>query len=260
MLNVIGQSNCRIIMYADDTNIFIACGTIYDVTTLANFYLGKVESYMASNLLHINLDKSCFMYFPPGRKFLNTKTIEIREKKAKSKNNDSPKTEAVIEKTGIIISIGKTALKEVTETKFLGIIFDPLLNWNAHIKHLKSKLKTSFAIIKRISPYVTSNNHKQIYHTLFESHLTYCIPIWGGAKKKLIDQIFTLQKLAVRYLFGDNEKFFEKFNTAARTRPLDEQRLGHDYFCKEHKKPLFNEKKLCIIYTNTWQLMKSERS
>ena len=41
---------------------------------------------MASNLLHINLDKSCFMYFPPDRKFLNTKTIEIRERKAKSKN------------------------------------------------------------------------------------------------------------------------------------------------------------------------------
>ena len=97
-------------MYADDTNICIACDTIDDITTLENIYLGKVESYMASNLLHINLDKSCFMYFPPGRKFLNTKTIEIREKNAKSKNNESLKTETVIEKTSINISIGKTAL------------------------------------------------------------------------------------------------------------------------------------------------------
>ena len=62
--NVIGQSNCRIIMYADDTNIFIACDTIDDVTTVANIYLGKVESYMASNLLHINLDKNW------GRKYM----------------------------------------------------------------------------------------------------------------------------------------------------------------------------------------------
>ena len=133
------------------------------------------------------------------------KLLKSEKRKLKVKNNDSPKTETVIEKTGIIISIGKTALKEVTETKFLGIIFNPILNWNAHIKHLKSKLETSFAIIKRISPYVTSNNYKQVYHTLFESHLTYCIPTWGGAKKKLIDQIFTLQKLAVRYLFGDTK-------------------------------------------------------
>ena len=92
-------------MYADDTNIFIACDTIDDVATLAKTYLGKFESYMASNLLHINLDKSCFMYFPPGHKFSNTKTIEIREKKAKSKNNDSPKTETVIEKTGTPLSV-----------------------------------------------------------------------------------------------------------------------------------------------------------
>ena len=192
---------------------------------------------MASNLLHINLDKSCFMYFPPARKYLNTKIIEVKAKNAKSKNNASPKTETFIEKAGIHISIGKTVLKEVTETKFLCVIFDPLLDWSAHINHLKSKLKTSFAIIKRISPYVASNNHKQIYHTLFESHLTYCIPTWGGAKKKLIDQIFTLQKHAIRYLFGDNEKFYDKFNTAARTRPLNEQQLGHDYFCREHTKP-----------------------
>ena len=45
--NVIGQSNCRIIMYGDDTNIFIAYDTIDDVTTLANTYLDKVESYIA---------------------------------------------------------------------------------------------------------------------------------------------------------------------------------------------------------------------
>ena len=140
-----------------------------------------------------------------------------------------------------MVEVNTLALGSVEFTNFL-------LNWNAHIKHLKSKLKTSFAIIKRISPYVTSNNHKQIYHTLFESHLTYCIPTWGGAKKTLIDQIFTLQKLAVRYLFGDNEKFYEKFNTAARTRPLDEQWLGHDYYLKEHTKPLFNQKKLLTVH------------
>ena len=77
------------------------------------------------------------MYFPPAQKYLNTKTIEVKAKNAKSKNNASPKTETVIEKTGIHISIGKTVLKEVTETKFLGIIFDPLLDWSAHINHLK---------------------------------------------------------------------------------------------------------------------------
>ena len=104
--------------------------------------------------------------------------------------------------------------------RFLGVIFDPLLDWSAHISYLKKKLRTSFAIIKRISPYIPSTNYKCIYHTLFESHLSYCISTWGGAKKKLIDQIFVTQKIAIRYLFGNYEKFLEKFSTAAHTHAL----------------------------------------
>ena len=111
-----------------------------------------------------------------------------------------------------MVEVNILALGSVEFTNFL-------LNWNAHIKHLKSKLKTSFAVIKRISPYVTSNNHKQIYHTLFESHLAYCIPTWGGAKKKLIDQIFTLQKLAVRY-FSVTTKSSMKNSIQQRVRAL----------------------------------------
>ena len=131
ILKAIKQALTRIFWH---TSLTFAIMTVDNFTTLANTYLGKVESYMASNLLHIKLDKSCFMYLPPSRKFLNTKTIKVKEKKGKGKSNASPKTETIIEKSGMNISIGKIALKEVTETKFLGIIFDTLLDWNVHIK------------------------------------------------------------------------------------------------------------------------------
>ena len=101
-------------MYLDDTDIFIACDTIYDVTTLANIYLDEVGSYIASNLLHINLDKKLFhVFFHLIVNVLILKTVEARGEDAK--NNNNPKTETVIEKTVMHISIGKTALKEVTE-------------------------------------------------------------------------------------------------------------------------------------------------
>ena len=119
---------------------------------------------------------------------------------------------------GIEIYLGSVLLKEVTETRFLGVIFDPTLDCKAHIKSLLKKLKTSFAIIKRISSHIPPENHKNIYHTLFESHLSYCISVWSGTKKKLIDKIFTLQKSAIRYLFGDYDSFLDKFNTAEHTR------------------------------------------
>ena len=237
------NKNCKIILYADDTNIFIACETLDKACESANNVLSHINEYMLFNLLHINLDKSCFMYFPPKRKFLKLTHVNGNISSAGSK-----KANKIVEKTNALIYIGKNAVKEVTEVRFLGVIFDPLLDWSAHIHYLKKKLRTSFAIIKRISSYIPSTNYKSIYHTLFESHLTYCISTWGGAKRKLMDQVFTTQKIAIRYLFGKYDEFLEKFNTAARTRPYGEQKLGASFYRKEHTKPLFNTQKILTVY------------
>ena len=59
------NNNCKIVLYADDTNIFVACESLDNAVESANSnsILSQINEYMFSNLLHINLDKSCFMYF-----------------------------------------------------------------------------------------------------------------------------------------------------------------------------------------------------
>ena len=42
-------------------------------------------------------------------------------------------------------------------------------------------------------------------------------------------------------MFSDNEAYLEKHRTAARTRDIDTQKLGPEFFEKEHTKPLFNQ-------------------
>ena len=37
------------------------------------------------------------------------------------------------------------------------------------------------------------------------------------------------------------ESGLDKFKTSGRTRPFETQRLGAEFFCKEHTKPLFNK-------------------
>ena len=147
---------------------------------------------------------------------------------------------------GMNVLIDNVPVKEVTEVRFLGVVLDPLLDWKAHIQHLAKKLKVSFATLKRITPYIPRINYKSIYHTLFESHLAYCISVWGGTKKKLIEKIFTLQKRAVRYLFSDYDGYLDNFNTAARTRAFGEQRLDSNFYCKEHTKPVFVKNLLTV--------------
>ena len=237
----IGKQNVKFVLYADDTNIFIAFHKLANASSIAQTVLSEVNNYMVSNLLHINLDKSCFMNFPKSYKDMQIKTSKTEI------CNPEPNETAILHKTGLKLFIGSTSIKEVTEIRFLGVPFDTKLNWNAHITQVQKKLKIAFATIKRISEYIPSTNHKSIYHTLFESHLSYCVSVWGGAKKKSIDKIFTLQKRAIRSLFGNYDSFIDKFCTSARTRPFGHQFLGESFYCKEHTKPIFTKHNLLTI-------------
>ena len=68
------------------------------------------------------------MYFPPNRKYIN-----FGNTKPKRNNGKCITSDPIIEKKGIDIFLGNVALKEITETRFLGVIFDPTLDWNVHI-------------------------------------------------------------------------------------------------------------------------------
>ena len=57
------DANIKFVLYADDTDVFIASDTIEKCIEEANYILASIEKYISSNLLHINLDKCCYMWF-----------------------------------------------------------------------------------------------------------------------------------------------------------------------------------------------------
>ena len=62
-----------------------------------------------------------------------------------------------------------------------------------------------------------------------------------------MESIHRIQKKALRILFGDLEAYKMKFMTSARTRPLASQTLGHEFFKREHTKPLFKEQNILVV-------------
>ena len=176
----IGKQNVKFVLYADDTNIFIAYDKLANASSIAQTVLSEVNNYMVSNLLHINLDKSCFMNFPKSYKDMQTKTSKTEI------CNPEPNETAILHKMGLKLFIGSTSIKEVTEIRFLGVTFDTKLNWNAHITQVQKKLKIAFATIKRISEYIHSTNHKCIItHYL---NPTYDTSFPYGAEQKEVNR------------------------------------------------------------------------
>ena len=212
-------NSSELILFADDTNIFIKGKTKKETYEAANRVLKLISSYMICNKLHINLEKSCYMYFS----------------KPNLKNDNLEDTNT------LQIWLDGNEIKQVTETKFLGITIDNNLSWEAHIKSLTKKLASCTGSINRIMQSIPEHLHRNIYSTLFESYLTYGISVWGGASNKKIEKLFYAQKKIVRVLFGDREKYLDKFKTCVRARPFGEQALTSEFYKKEHSKPLFNE-------------------
>lgn len=212
------------VFFADDTNIFVSGKTFNEAAINANIILDAVFRYTIANKLHINFDKTCFMHFKPKRSIVDEN----------------------IEK--ITLFIGDNEIEEVSETKFLGVIIDNQLSWVAHVTALAKKLKCCSGQLNRICKLIPSDLCKSLYHTLYESHLCYGITVWGGISVRKLRPLFISQKHCIRILFGDKEAYLEKFNTAARIRPFNMQKLGQEFFEREHTKPIFNNQKIMTVY------------
>ena len=181
---------------------------------------------MSLNKLHINLDKSCFMYF--------------------SKNLKNP-PENYENECYPPIMIGSTEIKQVSETKFLGVVIDERLSWEPHIKALSKKLASCTGSINQISKSMPRNLFRDLYFTLFESYMTYGVTVWGSVTCSKINNIFKSQKKITRVLFGDRDKYLDKFMTCVRARPYLEQKLPPEFYIKEPSKPIFNANKILNI-------------
>ena len=215
------------ILFADDTNIFIAAKSKTVVYELANKVLQDVSRYMEVNLLHINVKKCCYMYFSPSKR---------------NKSNLEDDTDS-----NLSLNINGRILKRVSETKFLGVIIDDQLSWGPHISSLNRKLRSICGRVYRIQNFLPESLYKQLYHSLFESHLGFAVSVWGGVSSNKLKPLFVTQKRCVRILFGDRESYIDKFKTCARVRPIESQTLGAEFYKKESTKPLFTKHKLLTI-------------
>ena len=83
-------------------------------------------------------------------------------------------------------------IKQFNETRFVGVTHDKNLNWKSHIHKLSKKLSCSAGILNLIKDRIPEDLYKSFYFTLFESHLSYGITVWGGVSNNKLEPLFKL--------------------------------------------------------------------
>ena len=98
----------------------------------------------------------------------------------------------------ISLNINNNVITEKTETKFLGVIVDNQLSWNAHIKHISNKISKSVAILRLLRDTFPKHILKTLYLSLTYPYFNYCNLIWGTAHVTNLNPLIVLQKKCIR--------------------------------------------------------------
>ena len=105
-----------------------------------------------------------------------------------------------------IIRLDETVIQDVNYCKFLGIYIDNHLSWTKQILTLVNKLNSGIYVLRRILQTCGFESALQVYHSLFMSHISYGIILWGNSSHQNIDLIFKTQKRALRFLLEVNQR------------------------------------------------------
>jgi hypothetical protein len=135
--------------------------------------LGKLSQWLIANKLSINLSKTHYILFWPGRKSLLP----------------NPKLE-----------FDGHVLEGKQNTQFLGVILNARLSWLEHSSYVRNKIAKNIGIINKVRHILSPSTLKTLYTSFVYPYLTYCIEVWGSAPRNYIDPIIKLQKRCCRIL------------------------------------------------------------
>ena len=158
-------------LFADDAYLTLRHNNPDILEHLVNQELIKTNEWIRINKLTINYKKTNFIIF------------------FRTKHNKCYR-----------ITMNNNLLERVTETRYLGVYLDEQLNWQYHLKKLKSKIAMASYILIKSRKYLDLRTLKMLYYSTVYPHITYCVTAWGGISNSALQPIIKLQKKIIRYI------------------------------------------------------------
>ena len=128
---------CNVLMYADDTVLFFSAPEVSTVEATLVRELQAIECWLRLNSLFINVTETEVMLFGTSQRLAKVDQFSVR--------------------------VNGSAIKRVTEFKYLGVIFDEHLSWNEHVKEIVPKAGRLVGLLGRVRHYITTHSANAIF-------------------------------------------------------------------------------------------------
>ena len=187
-------TNLFSLLFADDTTLFDSDDDIQTLISRVNTEFRKITHYFRINKLSLHPDKTKFMLLS-SNKTINNLDIELFI------NNNSPGV--AIENPNLVHRMERVDINsKIPAMRFLGVFFDPSLNFKYHVQQIMSKVSRALYILRTVKNTLTPSALKSLYYTLFHCHLIYAMPIWTICNQQLKKDLHVKQKMAIRTVAG----------------------------------------------------------
>lgn len=184
--------NCKLISYADDTVLLFEDKNWQSVYKKAESGLCKLKTYLNSNLLTLNVDKTTFITFSITGAGLPDENFIIMHES----NCQDFRACTCSEK-----------IKRATQVKYLGLIIDQHLKWKEHIAYLTLRVRKLFHRFCILREIMSKDAIIHVYNALVESILNYGISIWGGVYESNLKALQISQNKILKILFKLHFRF-----------------------------------------------------
>ena len=174
--NIASISSTNPRLFVDDTCLVLNDKKLENLQTKIRTEVTKISKWLIANKLKLNLSKSNVMIIDP-----------IKLKYLKNSCSDFTK-------------LANIDMENVNLGKYLGITLDKDLSFKFHINNLITKLSRSVGILAKARPFLTNSTILKLYYTLFHTHLTYGLIVWGSTFKSYVNKLSTLQNKAVKII------------------------------------------------------------
>ena len=175
------DDNCKVVSYADDTQILVFSNNPSQLkTTIRNIIL-KAQNWYTKNSMQNNIEKTELLIINP--------------------KNNLNKTKFTVKENG-----KKITIKPAPNIKVLGIKIDENLNWTTQTNAVKRNALNSIRHLHRINHLLPVKLRIQLYNSLVTPHFDYADIIWGGCGSVNSKKLQITQNFAVRSITGSKKR------------------------------------------------------
>lgn len=197
--------NGQIITFADDTAIIFQGDTWDNTYQHVQNGMNVINRWLSSNHLSLNATKSRYVAF----RLKNDNLFPIVPIPIKAHFCSS--------RGALTNQCTCEELQSIDTIKYLGILIDKNLSFQAHVELLTSRIRKLIFVFKNLRHVADNKVLRLTYLALCQSLLTYCITSWGGAAKTIILKLERAQRAVLKValflpFWHPTFELYQKFN------------------------------------------------